>query len=293
MNPILEVFSCLKTKFVLLLSLCLFFLQTASVSASQELLWLEPVKYGYLADGSAYCDFAFKSTDPEFSLSDVNMKKSLCLHYVRKEKLAEAIGQENITAEGNVRITTPIYSSAFLYINANYKGTPYVLQSQARLLGKSRNFNQWTAQLRRNNSNGLEIPYLNSGKRAYLMKGQPLTFQYDNSEAVKSSSVRIYSPLNHTSESSSLNSARSFSYTVPAAKPLNASSIRLGDTRVFTVHFEDDGKDAVLSSFLQFYDNRYSFRNLQHGLFVFSAGVILTAAAFLYYLRRTSYHGSN
>ena len=280
-------------RFVVFLCLHIFsLLLVCPAYAEPPVLWVEPVKNGYLTDGSAYCDFQIKSSDTDFSTREIKIEKTVCRHQLRNETLFQIIEPENQGNGAHLRVSTPVYSSATVFTFATYKGLQYLLHTQVRLLGKGRDAQGWLSAARKGIINSEQLPYLDLGRRGYLSKGIPIRFSYKNISGPSNGPIRVFTPDSQTNESVRPDSKSGFSYKVPASEPLRPSFPRQGSPRVFAVATEINQKETVLTSFVTFYDNRSLYRNLKHGVAVFLCGGICTAALFLYYLRRSSCHGS-
>ena len=250
-------------------------------------LWIEPVKTGYLTDGSAFCDLQIRSSEPDFSVSSLQIRNSFCQHLLQKNRILQTPLQRQEEGNAIFRVITPLYSTVNIYVNATYQNTNYMLQTQVRLLGKGFNAKTWLDTYQKN---PVTMPAaLSFASRFYAIKGLPIRFQYQKTEKQAPKNIEIYSPADQKTESIALTSDQTFTYKVPAAQVMKADYAKF-EPRVFINTIEENNKYVTLTSYVRFYDNRYNFRNLKHGVSVFLAGCLLTAAAFLWYLRRSSYH---
>ncbi len=285
--PILSCFE--KIIFVPLLCAISLLWNTACFAAttSPTVLWIEPVKTGYLTDGSAFCDLQIRSSEPDFSVGSLRIRDSFCQHLLQKNRVLQTPLQRQEEDKPVFRVITPVYSTVTVFVNATYQNTDYMLQTQVRLLGKGYNAKTWLDAYQKY---PVTTPAaLSFTSRFYAIKGTPIRFQYQKTEKQISKNIGIYSPADKKTESVVLSPDQTFTYQLPAAQAMKADYAKY-DPRVFINTIEENNKYVTLTSYVRFYDNRYNFRNLKHGLSAFLAGCLLTAAAFLWYLRRSSYH---
>lgn len=260
---------------------------TGFAETTPPVLWLEPVKTGYLTDGSAYCDLQIKSSDPGFSVTSLQTGEGFCLHTLQRNTMIQTPLQKLENGENMFRVVTPLYSSIYVFLNATFKNTDYLLQTPIRLLGKGYNAKAWLDTNRK--SPAATPPKLSLASRTYAMKGMPVRFQYQRTEMKEAKTIQIYSPLEKKTESLFLPSNQTFTYNLPAAKTMKVDYSQ-SVSRVFINTVEENGKTLTHTAYIRFFDNRYHYRNLKHGLFTFVAGFLLAAAVFLWYMRRSSYH---
>lgn len=260
---------------------------TGFAGTTPPVLWLEPVKTGYLTDGSAYCDLQIKSSDPDFSVTSLQTGEGFCLHTLQRNTTIQTPLQKQENEENLFRVVTPLYSSIYVFLNASYKDTDYLLQTPIRLLGKGYNAKAWLDVNRKNPS--ATPPKLSLASRTYAMKGMPVRFQYQRAEKMETNTIQIYSPLEKKTESLFLPPNKAFTYNLPASKTMKVDYSQ-SVSRVFINTVEEKGKPLTHTAYVRFFDNRYHYRNLKHGLLTFLAGSLLAAAAFLWYMRRSSYH---
>lgn len=285
------LFSSYSKKFIFIL-LCaigmLWHTTTAFAATPPPVLWLEPVKTGFLTDGSAYCDLKINSSEPDFALSKVQITESFALLQQRRGKTWETGLLKQNGPDAPLRVISPMNSSAYAFVYATFQGTDYILQTQTRLFGRKSNVVIQSEKAIREASH-LNPPMLIPGNRPYAMKGVPVQFRYNNIEKQKNGSIRVVSPTDWKTDTAPLSAENTFVYKVPAAGPMKVDYTQ-NTPKIIINTVENNGKTLTHVSYVQFFENRSIYRNLQHGLFALLAGGLLTAIIFLWYMRRSPYH---
>lgn len=304
----------LQQVFLTILLLCslFFFFAFQVVSAAEPVFYFSAGKTGTDTDGAAYREMEIMQGNSPAEASSIQMEEVWCRYYIpldninRTEKpdklrfmpAVVRIVPSETKGQWTVRIASPVRAACTVVAGFRHDGKRYILQTQFYLYGHGRNAESWKDELRKNQADTcpLPLPYLYFDERPFFLTGQTVTGQYKNIslEALtdkKNLPVQVFQETRESSPPLLTDERGRISFTIPLPAALHNSVWRKEHNRILAVTIPQGGQAMQLFTQIEVRDNYFAYDNVPHGIAVMVLSAVLTAAAILFWHRRSCYHG--